>query len=353
MPNRTRTVARAVSAAVAASLVIIALPMLGAIASAQPVPRPQSGIDPGPVEPHPAPYAWSNGALEVQFLSEEPIFYATSLSNSLINVSVAVTGLIEITPSGTIVAYAPFEEGAQPWIFSWTNGSGGVNVTLSRTAPVLAAEGNVAFGLPTEAGAAIGSTAVTIGFHLAPEASATAWTVEFSLLSAHWGWVSANDTLGLIVGITSVGHADLAGRSAGGGVDEIIHHTQTAVASVTWAPSASVTYPTQPPMAATVTSTFPSGPEGDSALALLQFGGVSGNYSQLSYDPTVVLYPTSYGASGAPFLSGTAGGLLGLVGGLGLVAILTVAAIRVRGGGLPASISEWDPAREPSGRRKE
>lgn len=285
---------------------------------------------------HPSPFTWTNGNIALMFAGETPTFFVSSLSVNRTNVSVSVTGLAEVSPNGSIVAVGSFSQEGVGWNLSWTNVSNGVQVNLTGSVPVGPASGTWNQSeFPEQEGGGLGNAAVRLIFHLTSTANTSAaWKVKFDLGLAGWPWVSGTDHIGLVLSLHTVGSTSLEPGSDD--VEEHANATGSLVATLTWAPTAMVTYANGTDANATVTSgTSLSTDEAETHVRLL-FGGVAGGYHSLYYDPSVSLNPgavfTPALGGSLPVWLGSTGAAIGIAAGLVIVGALVWVAYR--GGGV-------------------
>ncbi len=335
--------ALAVSGAFALVVVLLTVPAAAASGSAAVAPlgtvgglAPSGGgHDSANSSPHPAPFTWTNGKIDLTLAGESPTFYVTSLEKNSTNVSVSVLGIAEVTPNGTVVAVASLSNEQIGWNASWVNGSGGtLQVNLTGTAPVGSANGPWnASELPEQDGGGAGAVAVRLVFHLTRgNATLSPWTVTFDVGAVGWPWVAASDRLGVVLSLHSIGSSSL--QSGSDDVEEHANATGSLIATLSWGPSASVTYANGTNATAHVSSGLSVSSDDQDTHVRLLFEGVAGGYPSLFYDPSVTMNPAATVGSGAPpgtgflGLSGIVGGLVGVGAGIAVVGVLGWVAFR-------------------------
>lgn len=287
-------------------------------------------MDNGQPTPHPAPFTWTNGKVALTFSGESPTFHVSSLAANRSNVSVSVLGLAEVAANGTVVAVGSFSQENIRWNLTWGNESGGVQVNLTGSVPV-----GTAFGpwnaseLPEQDGSGLGSVAVRLVFHLTNGTnSSSPWTVKFDIGANGWPWVAATDQIGVVLSLHTVGSSSL--QQGSDDVEEHANVTGSLVATLTWGPTASVTYANGSSATAAVSSGISVSSDDQETHVRLLFGGVAGGYESLYYDPSVTLNPAAVfpgnpggGIGGGPFgLFGTTGALVGVGAGVAVIGAL-------------------------------
>lgn len=322
-------------------LMLAAVPGIGP-AGAAPVPTGGLGIhgprpsdDGGNPPPHPAPFTWTDGAVDLTLAGATPSFYVSSPAANRSNVSVTVLGVAEIAPNGTIDAIGGLSSEMIGWSLRWVNSTaGGVQVNLTGSVPVGSAHGFWnASELPEMDGGILGSSTVRLVFHLANGTGGTSpWTVTFDLGVGGWPWVNGSDRLGVVLGLRAVGAASF--RQGTDNVEENANGTGDLVATLAWGPSASVSYANGTAATAMVSSGASASGYERQTLVRLLFGGVRGLYTSLYYDPSVTLNPAATFVRSVPPGAGpfgwlsTNGGVVGVGAGLAVVAVLGWTAFR-------------------------
>jgi len=165
----------------------------------------------------------------------------------------------------------------------WAGGGPGWNIS---SVPVGASTIIVMFHLVN---AGTGNTSQRTGQNLSMAA-------EFTVTLVGWPWVSASDSLGFALSALSAWGAHFSYNATGHTLSQIWNSTGVTYASLVFGTSATATYP---PSGSTASATaseqvgiFSLGVPSRSAMALVTFGGVEGNYSSMSYDPWVVFAPS-------------------------------------------------------------
>lgn len=282
---------------------------------------------------HPSPFTWSNGEVSLTFAGETPTFYVSSSTINRTNISVGVRGLAEVTPVGSIDAIAPFSQEGIGWNLTWTNTSTGVQVNLTGAVPVGAASGNWSSSeWPEEEGGSLGAVPIRLTFHLTDRGNASSqWAVKFDLGVHGWPWVSRSDSLGLVLVSHAVGATSFE-HGSDDGVGEYANATGSLVATLSWGPSAQVTYANGKSANATVLSNSSFASDDSETQVRLLFAGAAGGYSSLFYDPTVTVNPSALFArppsAALPIWMGSTGALIGLAVGVGVVGSLVWIAYR-------------------------
>ena len=285
--------------------------------------------------PHLAPFAWTNGNVELTLAGESPRFYVSSPTTNRTNVSVSLLGVAEVAPNGTVLAVGSLSNENIRWNLTWNHGSaGGLQVNLSGSVPVGPARGAWnASELPEADGGSLGLAAVRLVFHLAAgNATVSPWTVTFDLGVAGWPWIGASDHLGVVLSLQTFGSSSL--HPGAEDVEERANATGSLIATVAWGPTASVTYANGTNATSTVSSGTSVSPDDQETHLRLLFGGVAGGYPRLFYDPNVTLRPAAAyvpgptPGAGPSALLGTDGGLVGVAAGLGVVGLVGWAAYR-------------------------
>ncbi len=281
---------------------------------------------------HPSPFVWSNGVISLRFGGEQPAFYVSSLQSGQTNVSVSVVALAEVNASTQVVALAPLNEAEHPWTLGWSNVSGGgVVVTLNVSAPVFAADGAWnSTSLPSPSDPPLGNAPVRLTFHLSPSTGTSAWSVKFDLGAQGWPWVSSGDGLGLALRVQAVSSTEISPDPGHDGVTEGESGNGTPVASLTWGPNATVTYPSGSTANALVSAQVQVSQDQQSSDARLLFTGVAGGYGSIYYDPTVTLNAHAFPGAGPVAWLLSTDGLLALIVGTVLVAVLAASAWKAR-----------------------
>lgn len=281
---------------------------------------------------HPSPFVWTNGNVAVTFEGESPSFHIASVHQARVNVSVSVTGLGEVNPQGQRVAYAPFSGEGVAWNLSWTNVSGGLMVNLTGSPTVFTASGPWnGSGLPEEGGfgSGLGGAGVVLTFHLFNAGNASAWKVKFDLTASHWPWISNSDSLGVVMAVQAEQETQLTTPVDDSNVTEREPSNGIPVASLTWAPTATVTYASGQTAVANVTANTSISGEGSSSSVHLLFGGVNGGYTSLFYDPAVWMNPGAF-SSGSSLVAWLVTPLAIAVITAGAVLVLTLGMVALK-----------------------
>jgi hypothetical protein len=231
------------------------------------------------------------------------------------NTTFTVGPLAEVTPSGTIAAWADFGSiGSGEETVTWTANE--VNLTDLIVSNVTTAIGlNSSTGnpngetpqwnpieLPGEGGSTIwgqgsqvlGQTTVQIVFHFDNVTGSGTNRMKFDVKVSGWPWVSSQDTLGLAVETGAyalpVG-SHLVYTASNDTITQAWDSNDTTISSLAFGPSANVT--SSPPSVLGVTDQVRIVPPGSNvtfAGALLTFTG-AGGYSNMTYDPLIEFGP--------------------------------------------------------------
>ncbi|MDE1819480.1 MAG: hypothetical protein KGJ23_00290 [Euryarchaeota archaeon] len=241
-------------------------------------------------DPHPAPFTWTNGEVRLQFAGETPTFWVSSVQDGRVNFSASAVGLAEVAPSGEVVAYAPLGDGDPGWNLSWSTTSSGVLVQLTGTPSASPATGTWNTSEPLDY--VYGNSTpidVALTFHLSNSGGSSDWRVKFDVQASGWPWQDPSDSLGLVLGARAAQATNLTSGSSGEDVEESGGGSGSPIASLTWGPTASVSYPGGAGASVSVVSSVQGSSDDQSSSVDLLFVGAPGGYASLSYDPTVAL----------------------------------------------------------------
>lgn len=317
---------------------------------------------------------WSTAHLLVWGSGCEALFgveYANSFSNwnssQSYNFTFTIPSVAELSPAGGLVRLA---DAMNPSAATTTVAStpGEVNITLAESINVTAASGgwtpnDTAWGSGPQwsnGTVPVGVASLSVVFHLFNASTGpsgnNSYRVKFDIHVDGWPWAAAGDGLGIAVQALAAGGAHFAFNASAGALVESWNSNGTAFVSLAFGPGAAVGYPTGPGSTATVTTQtglFPGGTPDRQAVSLVRFGGVSGGYDGLAYDPWVSFTssPLLGPSTNEPLVFSTAGGPYGavvLVSAIAVVAGAVTVGVFVRqrrsrraGEALVAGIEQW------------
>jgi len=122
--------------------------------------------------------------------------------------------------------------------------------------------------------------------------------VKFDVGLSGWPWAAKTDQLGFMLDTLGAWGSYFTFNATSSTLADHWNTTNRTFISVVFGGVAGVTYPSGPGAVASVTEQaglFAAGMPNRSAVVLVTFGGVTGNYSQVAYDPWIVfsLIPTT------------------------------------------------------------
>jgi hypothetical protein len=300
---------------------------------------------------------WNTTHLEVWASGCQAVFgvvwaqnFSSMNSTNQYNFSFNIGWIVEFTPSGQLVrAASPLDPyGATA---NATVGPHEVNLTSITHMNVTNASGKWtpgdAFYGPgpqwNVSTTPVGVTELTVVFHLlnvAPGGSSNvtgnaSLAVKFDIGIASWPWVSSTDLLGLEIGSLGAVGSHFAFNQSSRTLAENWNTSNTTFASLIFGAGAMASYPNQTSAPASVVEQvglFGAATAAREAVALVNFAGIPGNYSYVSYDPWVVFSPSgttvvppghrpSSGGMAVPAWLVTALGVLAAVAGMTFLAV--------------------------------
>jgi len=250
------------------------------------------------------------------------VVYAQNFTNwnasESYNYSFWIDWIAEFTPAGQLVRAAsplnPFASNA-----SVTRVGDDINLTAHYALNVTNATGTwtpndtwAGTGPPWNVSTAtVGTALLSVVFHLrdvpvnasANETRNASLSVKFDVGVANWPWASAGDLLGFDLESLGAGESHFTFDPTNHTLQERWDATDRTFASLVFGTQANVTYPSSTSAPSSVgeqVGVFPAGTPGRESVALVTFGGVTGNYSSVQYDPWVVFSPASIGTTLPP-----------------------------------------------------
>ena len=263
---------------------------------------------------------WNNSHLSVGIGSCQAAFGGQyEVNNSAIpnetngyNFSFFVDWVGEFTPSGQLVRLASPLAPVSGRANSTVRGDE-VNLSMSQVLNVTNASGE---WTPNDTWAGrgpqwnvsnetIGTTVFGMGVQLNVSQFATAnstvnasSSVKFDVGLSGWPWAAQTDRLGFVLDSLGAWGSYFTFNATSSTLADNWNTTNRTFISVVFGGDARVTYPSGPGAVANVTEQaglFAAGIPNREAVVLVAFGNVSGNYSQVAYDPWIVfsLIPTT------------------------------------------------------------
>lgn len=276
---------------------------------------------------------WSNGRIDVAFPSHAPSLSVVSLADPRVATTLRVAGVAEVTSEGEFAAYAPFSSGSSSWLLNETNVSGTLLLRFNATAPVLSAQGSWEAGDDSTGSATVvGNASFEVDVFLNTSATPSNDSVRVAVNSSGWPWQDGTDALGLDLRLVAANQTRIASAydPVHHQLDELANSTNAAVATLSWAPAATVAYSDGSSDESTVASYSNTTSDGANSTVRLLFASVSGGYSAISYDPWVALHPLAFHLPVLPAWALDLTGWVVLGGAAGATALLAVAALRRR-----------------------
>lgn len=263
---------------------------------------------------------WFSGHLEVGSNGCQSLFavnYAQDFSNwtssGAYNFSFSIGWVAEIDGAGHLVrlgnAIGPSAAQA-----SIAPGRGEVNVSVTETLNITAASGN---WTPTDAwslwngtnwtvgDAPVGTASLGVVFHLANVTGAAnssanqSTAVKFDVDLQDWPWASSDDHLGFELGCLGAGGSHFTYQSTNRTLLERWNASNRTFVTLEFGGEASVQYPNGTLAVSTTgvdTHLFYAASRDRQAVALVTFGGATGNYTSVHYDPRVAFVPEPPGS---------------------------------------------------------
>lgn len=248
-------------------------------------------------------FSSTNGVIRVTFPSARPEFTVTDLANPTTTVGQNLSGVAEVTAGGTIVSFGNFLSGNVSWTMTSGTQAGITTVALSARVPVVRAQGEWESGDDNTSSPWIGNVSVSLDFAFNASQGIDPSTLGYSMQVTRWPWLNASDSLGLEVRSmvdATVGYWRSIGTNS---VAEVSRSTQANLAVFTWESTAQAWYSHEHEDQSSVGAYNNYSVNGSSSLVRLTFGTVPGNYTNLSYDPSLeVLSPTHLATEAAALL---------------------------------------------------
>lgn len=246
-------------------------------------------------------------------------------TTSQYNLTFALSWIAEITPEGQVVRVAtpldPFAAGTGPFSAA-AGGDGGppasansivvgdfedMNVTNAsgpwspnETAPGAVSSWNVSSS-PVGTAWMIGSFSlqnVSANSSASPIGNAS-YSVEFSVFFEGWPWASPADHLGFVLSTLGASGSHFSFNATSSSLAESWNLTNRTFVRMVFGPSAFVnattTFPETPAVASVgeQVGLFSAASYDRDAQVLVSFGGVTGGFWNVTYDPWVVFFPTA------------------------------------------------------------
>ena len=258
---------------------------------------PPAGTRSGPVAPLlVSPHLWDNGKVRLVFPNPFPSFSVQSDANGSLASAHVLTGIAEITPSGNTTAFAPFGQSGANWLFASVQNSTATTIWMNATLHVVGASG--AWDSPddlSEGEGGNGTAHIVLTFCLNSSGGPDPASVRFAVNVTRWPWYNTTDTIGFgFVDVAVAGAAIRPGPQANS-LAEVRTQDSTTLATLTWAARATVHYRTGGVDNSSVGSFQAIATNGTNSTVHLQFGSVSGGYTDLSFDPWIRLNLSALG----------------------------------------------------------
>lgn len=272
------------------------------------------------------------------------------------NYSFTIDWIGEINASGGLVRIASPLAPAS-WNGSVSQGSQEVDLSLNQTLNVTNASGqwnpnNTWYGTGAQwkvSNATIATTNLSVTFHLSnvtagASSNATrngSYGVKFDVGVVGWPWASSSDRLGVAFESLGAWGAHFTFNSSSETLSELWNSDNRSFVSLVFGGQAGVTYSTTHTASANVTvqsGLYSAAAPDRQAMMLLTFGGVTGNFSNLAYDPyikfavgaTVVPPPTQTAASGGNGWTSVETALVVAIVAVSVLSVLVVRRHRLR-----------------------
>lgn len=132
------------------------------------------------------PISWNNGLVLCNFLSSQPGVAVSALSLAGTGLGIGASGMEEISPSGSVVASAPFS--SQTWSPVNNSSGGWFDMFYSGQVPIL----------PTGATTPVGTASARMDFILPSYAETPGQNlsaVNFTFSVSNWAWQHSGDSL--------------------------------------------------------------------------------------------------------------------------------------------------------------
>ncbi len=326
-----RTVrAKALSVAIAVTLLALLLPAHAQAASA--------AVAPASASPwvHTSAVGgfgvWTNGVVLLVFPAHSPSLSISAVADARVGTTLNIAGLAEVMPNGYFAAFAPFEDNNTTWVLSSSTSGGTLDLTFTTTSPVVSAAGDWEAGDDGSPEGILGNATFRVNIYLNDSAPATTNSARISVNATGWPWVNNSDALGLDLAMFAAKDTRIASSVGPTNylLQELANSTNTSVASLSWAPAATVLYGNGATSSSTVTTFSATSSTGTNSTVHLLFGSVAGNYSSLSYDPWIALNLGAFQVPPLPAWALDLGGWVTLGVAAGVLVVLAFATTRRR-----------------------
>ncbi len=325
--GRARAPALAVAVALALLLLIVPVRVTAASSvSAPPAAHPWTQL------PGTGFGIWTNGVVQLVFPARTPSMTISSVADPRVSTTLDIAGLAEVMPNGYFAAFAPFSAANTTWQFPWSTSGGTLDLAFTTTAEVVSAAGDWEAGDDGSPNGTLGNATFRVDVFLNDSVPATTNSARISVNATGWPWVNSSDSLGLDLALVAAKGTRIA-PSVGPTpylLQELANTSNAPVASLSWAPAATVLYGDGSTDSTTVATYSSTSPDGANSTVHLLFGSVAGNYSSISYDPWIALNLGAFLPVNLPAWALDLGGWVTLAAAAALVAVLAVASARRR-----------------------
>jgi hypothetical protein len=229
----------------------------------------------------PSASSWSNGVLRADFDPHLPAVTVAPARSSVYGLYAGLGALEELSPSGSLVASS--SAAATSWSVTPSTAAGVYTMSYGGRMAVLSAAPSRTF---------LGTVNVLVNFTSSAAADPTSLnstSVEFTVFAGGWPWVGVQDRLavGLPVWPNSTSDQHLGwATGAPSRLDCVSNENASSIEYLDWAPTA-----TASSMSGDAPLQVTAMISGNQSLSnvLLVFGGQTGGYASLHYDPRVGL----------------------------------------------------------------
>lgn len=275
---------------------------------------------------------WTNGVVLLVFPAHSPSLSISAVADPRVGTTLGIAGLAEVMPNGYFAAFAPFEANNTTWQLSSITSGGTLDLTFTTTSPVVSAQGDWEAGDDGSPEGILGNATFRVNIYLNDSAPATTNSARISVNATGWPWVNNSDALGLDLRMFAAKDTRIASSVGPTNylLQELANSTNTSVASLSWAPAATVLYGDGSSSSSAVTTFSTTASTGANSTVHLLFGSVAGNYSSLSYDPWIALNLGAFQLPPIPAWALDLGGWVTLAVAAGVIVVLAFATTRRR-----------------------
>ncbi len=275
---------------------------------------------------------WTNGVVLLVFPTHSPSLSISAVADPRVGTTLRIAGLAEVNATGYFAAFAPFEDNNTIWQLSSSMSAGTLDLTFTTTSPVVSAQGDWEAGDDGSPVSVLGNATFRVNVYLNDSAPSTTNSARISVNATGWPWVNNSDALGLDLAMIAAKDTRIASSVGPTNylLQELSNATNASVASLLWAPAATVLYGNGATSSSPVTTFSATSSTGANSTVHLLFGSVAGNYSSLSYDPWIALNLGAFQVPPLPAWALDLGGWVTLAVAAGVLVVLAFATTRRR-----------------------